>query len=123
MSSKQTKYPTAAERQKALNEISEADRQKIEAKTSESIKVDPEWMLLAEFGLMYGWQALLDAKQDRITGAEMMSLLMAGRKVQAGYQYDMTLASFIGSIAAKAKNPGSQFGKLTKQMLKKAQAD
>lgn len=123
MSSNQTKHPTAAERQKALNEISEADRQKIESKTSESLKVDPEWMLLAEFGLMYGWQALLDAKEDRITGAEMMLLITAGRKVQSGYQYDQTLASFIGAVAAGSKNPGSQFGKLTKQMLKKAQAD
>lgn len=123
MSSKQTKHPTPAERQKALDDISEADRQKIESKTSESIKVDPEWMLLAELGLMYGWQALIDAKEDRISGSEMMMLISAGRKIQSGYQYDQTLSAFIGNIAATSKNPGAQFGKLTKQMLKKAQAD
>lgn len=115
---------TPQQRQAALNNISPEDQAKIAGLQGDSgIAVDAEWMLLAEFGMMYGWEAYKEAKDDKISLPEMLTLITAGRKVIAGYNYNDATAAFIGSVAAGSKKPGETFKKLTKDMIKAAKVD
>lgn len=115
---------TPQQRQAALDNISPEDQEKIAGKQSQDgIVVSPEWMLLAEFGMLYGWDAYMAASRDKITGAEMMTLITAGRKIKASQNYDDAVAAFIGAISGSSKKPGDTFKKLTKDILKAAKVD
>jgi hypothetical protein len=115
-----------------LDELSPEDLEKIsQPSTSGASPVDQEWLLLAEFGLKFGWQAYLDAKNDavdengnlKVTGAEMLTLIEASRRLEARGLYDQTTASFIGSVSAQSKKPGQTFKSLTKDIIKQTKAD
>lgn len=112
---------TPQERQKALDEISAEDLAKIKAHQAKAdgIGVDDEWLLLAEFAMTYGWNAYLDVKSDKVSSAEMLTLIEAARKVKAAQQYHMAEAVFAGAGAAQAKQPSAVFTKLTANMIKK----
>lgn len=117
-----------------LDELSPEDLEKIEehqASTIGSHPVDQEWLLLAEFGIRFGWQAYLDAKNDArdengnliVTGAEMRTLIEASRRLEARELYDRATASFIGSASAGTKNPAKTFKTLTKDIINQMKAD
>lgn len=121
-------------RQQALDSVSAEDLAKIEAhkaSTKGSLPIDDEWLLLAEFAIAYGWQAYLDAKNDRldehgnliVSGAEMMTLIEASRRIRARNMYENAQTSFVSDLASQSKNPVQSFNKMSKSMSKGAQAD
>jgi hypothetical protein len=106
-----------------LDSASAEDLAKIEehqASTDGAYPVDNEWLLLAEFAKAYGWQAYLDARDDKIGMPEMLTLVEANRKLQSLELYRASLASLIGSGSAQAKKPSSAFKSMTKDMIKQA---
>lgn len=118
----------------SLENPSPEDLEKVErarASTEGHAKVDTEWLLLAEFGLKYGWQAYLDAKNDArdeegnliVTMAEMLTLLEASRRIDNFYHYRNAQASFIGAASSRAKKPSSTFKQVTSKIIKNAKAD
>lgn len=112
---------TPQERQQALNEISAEDLAKIkahQASTEGAYPVDNEWLLLAEFGKAYGWEAYKDARDDRIGAPEMLTLIEANRKLEAIHLYQSAYASFTGAASAKSKKPAVAFKSLTKDIIK-----
>lgn len=113
-------------RQKALDDISQEDLEKIEkytASTKGAAKIDEEWLLLTEFALKFGWQAYMEVKSDRISFKEMITLIEASRRLEQFDLYKLSSASFIGSVSANQKKPGSTFNNLTKGMQRKMKAD
>lgn len=103
------------------DDLLKAEEARIE---SQGVKVDREWMLMAEFGRTFGWEAYKDARDDNIGIDEMVMLLLADRKNQSFQQYNNSLASFIGAGAAKAgKKSSSVFKQMTAKFLKNAKAD
>jgi hypothetical protein len=111
------------ERQAELDNISAEDIKKIEQAQGKKVKVEIEDLLLAEFAMKFGWEAYKDARDDKITANEMMTLLTASRKLDNLRQYRDSQAAFIGSAAAKAKQPSSTFTKITSKLAKEAEAD
>lgn len=122
-----TNKQDAQARQDALDNLSPEELEKIKyhkASTEGRYKVDDHWLLIAEFAMAYGWQAYIDAvKKDKITLAEMLTLVEASRKIKSGYLYDMAHASFIGATSSRAKKPNSVFSKFTKNIIKKTKPD
>lgn len=68
-------------------------------------KISNEMFLLADFGLMYGWQAVVAVRNDEITWEEMFALLEAGHKVQSAHILDdgVMTTTAIGSAFGKNK--------------------
>jgi hypothetical protein len=112
---------TPQERQQALDNISAEELARIkahQASTQGAYPVDNEWLLLAEFGKAYGWDAYLHAREDKITGAEMLTLVEASRKLDYIKQFRMAEAVLAG--AATAFTGKSQtFKALTQEIIKK----
>ena len=107
-----------------LEELTPDELEKInQPSTRGASLVDQEWLLLAEFGLKFGWQAYLDAKEDLIGGAEMLTLIEASRRLEARELYDIATASFIGAISAQSKKPSQTFKSLTKDIINQTKAD
>ncbi len=116
----------AQSRQKALDNISPEDLAKIEAhksKDQSSYPVDEEWLLLAEFAMSFGWQAYLDAKDDKILTEEMLTLIEASRKIKKRQMFNNAQTSFIASVSARASKPVNTFKSLTKDLIKQMKAD
>lgn len=69
-------------------------------------KISNEMFMLADFGLMYGWQAILDVRENKITSEEMFALLEAGHKVQSTHELDdgIMTQTAISSALAKDKS-------------------
>lgn len=112
---------TPQERQKALDSITPEELEKIkshQASTEGAFPVDNEWLLLTEFAVTFGWQAYLDVKEDKVTMAEMLTLIEAGRKLKALDLYRASQAVLIGTGSAQAKKPGQTFKSLTKDIIK-----
>lgn len=117
---------SAEERQAFLDNISDEDLAKIQQVTGASenqVLVDDYWLALAEFGKHFGWQAYLDAKNDKIGADEMMTLIAAARKLDHLTLYNNARASFIGSGSAASKKPSDTFKRLTTAILKHIKAD
>lgn len=116
----------AQSRQAALDNIPAEDLAKIQAyqaKTSGAYKVDDEWLILAEFAKAYGWQAYLDVRADKISLAEMMTLIEAHRKLKYLDTFMDAKAAFIGAGSVRTKSPSKTFDSLTKDIIKRAEAD
>lgn len=114
---------TNEDRQAALDNISVEDLAKIEAKVGKSVKVDIEDLLLAEFGMKFGWEAYKDARDDKIKSNEMITLLTASRKIDALNLYNNAQAAFIGAGSAQSKKPSQTFDSMTKKIAKRTEAD
>lgn len=109
------------DRQKVLDSITPEELDKIkahQASTQGAFPVDTEWLLLAEFAKAYGWQAYLDVKDDKITGAEMLTLIEANRKLQAIQSLKMARDVYIGSSTARSTKSNSTFNSLTRDIVK-----
>lgn len=76
-------------------------------------KISNEMYLLAEFGLMYGWDAVQSVRRNEITFEEMFALLEAGRKVRKKTMKDEGRVSTASIVTAFSKNPSSTFEKGT----------
>jgi hypothetical protein len=124
----------AKARQEALDSISAEDLEKIkahQASTKGSFPVDQEWLLLAEFGMKFGWQAYLDAKNDSrdengnliVSGVEMLTLIEASRKIEWAKVYNDARSSLIGTGSAQSKKPAQTFKSLTADIIKQTKVD
>lgn len=97
-----------------LQELLQRDADKIsEIKRSrDRNKIEPEWLLLAEFGLYFGWQAVQDVREDKISFQEMNKLLAAARRIDSMNRYNKVMDQYVTIIAPHDK------GKALKQTLK-----
>lgn len=89
----------------------------------EKLKVDAEWLALAEFGNYYGWGGVQAILNNDIDGDTMVMLLQGARKIEARRFYDSAKASFIGGVSANSKKPTQTFTKATKGTEKAMRAD
>lgn len=113
-------------RQRQIDNVSAEDLLKVkkhQTSTNGSLPVDQEWLLLAEFAIKFGWQAYLDAKQDKISLSEMLTLIEAGRRLDDFKHYQNAEASFIASVSANAKRAGNTFRDLTNKILNRTKPD
>lgn len=100
--------------------------QKIKAHQSGSdsiYPVDASWLALAEFAQAFGWQAYIDARDNKISYTEMHTLLEAKCKLDALKQYQMAEAMLIGAGSVNTKRPHSTFKRLTKHIIKRIKID
>jgi hypothetical protein len=82
---------------------------------SSNSKISPEWMLIAEFGYYFGWQAVKELRAGTdLTMDEVNILIIGARKVWTRQALDMAQGSFIGSTAARSKTPTASFKKAIK---------
>lgn len=81
-------------------------------KSREKSRLEPEWVLLAELGLHFGWQAVMDVREDKISFAEMNKLLAAARRLDSMNRYNRVMDTYVANIALHDK------GKALKQTLK-----
>lgn len=113
-------------RQKALDEITPEELAKVkahQAKRQSSVIITEELLTLAEFALMYGWEAYVAARDDEIDYKELVGLLVAGRKIQGRQMYEASQTAFIGAVAAQSKKPLKSFTALTKNIVKETKVD
>jgi hypothetical protein len=89
---------------------------KLEKNNKERVKVEPEHLMIAEFGKHYGYGGIEAIFEGKITSEQMAWLLSAARKVDSARMYDAAQTSFIGAASAQAKNPGNAFEKMTSRL-------
>lgn len=106
-----------------LDDLTQEDLDKIDSYLNKGVVVDDYWMLLAEFGKAFGWEAYKDARDDLISIDEMMTLIEAHRRLESLDQYRISVATYIAVGSTKTKRPNQTFRKSTKQMLNSAKAD
>ena len=111
------------ERQAALDNISPEDLAKIQKVTAKKVRTEPEDLLLTEFALKFGWEAYKDVKSDKVSGNEMVNMIVASRKLEMKQLYMMAQASFIGAGSAQSKKPSQAFKMMTQKLLKEMEAD
>lgn len=97
-----------------FQELLERDKDLIEksAKSRKTKELEPEWVMLAEFGLFFGWQAVMDVRNDSISFGEMNKLLTAARRIKAIERYNTVFDTYSATNAIHDK------GKSFKQTLK-----
>lgn len=97
-----------------FQDLLERDAEKIKEmrKVRSDSKIEPEWVMLAEFGMYFGYQALQDVRHDVISFAEMNKLLTAARRLEALKRYNNVIDSWTVTIAPHDKS------KAVKQTLK-----
>lgn len=83
-------------------------------------KISSEMYMLAEFGLMYGWEAIRDVKSDFITGEEMFALLEAGHKVLANRTIEHGVSTSVAIGSQFSKTPQMAFDRGMKQFRERA---
>lgn len=83
-------------------------------------KISSEMYMLAEFGLMFGWQAVMDVKNDTITGEEMFALLEAGRKVLANRVVEHGVSTSVAIGSQFSKHPNQTFDKGMRGFIERA---
>lgn len=83
-------------------------------------KISSEMYMLAEFGLMFGWQAVMDVKNDTITGEEMFALLEAGRKVLASRVVEHGVSTSVAIGSQFSKHPNQEFDKGMRGFIERA---
>ena len=103
------------------------DRAKMKARYKERTavkniknKISPEMYMLAEFGLMYGWQAVVDVRNNIITGEEMFALLEAGQKVLANRHIEDGVSTSVAIGSQFSKHPNETFNKGMKEFRERA---
>lgn len=66
-------------------------------------KLEPEWVVLAEFGMYYGWQAIVAVRNDEITFQDMNKLLAGARQITATHRYNNIIDNYVAVIAPHDK--------------------
>ena len=88
------------------------------AKKRLQAQLDAEWVSIAEFGMMFGWSAVLAVLNDEVSADLMDTLLTAGRKVQKKNMIQNANAVLIGVSSANQKDPSQAFNYSIKEILK-----
>jgi hypothetical protein len=86
-------------------------------------KISNEMFLLADFGLMFGWQAVVAVRNNEITWEEMYALLEAGHKVQSTHELDdaVMTTTAIGTAFAKKGQAQKHFNQGMKKHLERVE--
>lgn len=106
--------------------ISAEDLRKIQEHkldTSGHMPVDNEWLIMACWLKIAGWEGYMALKNDEISLAEVLTILEAERRLDYGMHYRNAEASFIGAISAGQKKPAQLFKKLTKDIIKQTKVE
>ena len=75
-------------------------------------------LLLAEFGRYYGWQALKDAAEDRMTARTFIGLLEAGRKIERTRRLERLDDISVAVAAVMDKKAASKINSQEKKLRK-----
>ena len=86
----------------------------------EKSNLTPENLMVAEFGILYGYEGVRAVLNDEIGMSTMLWLLEAGRRVKSIDRYNDTQARFIASVSAQSKDPVKTIKSLTGNMKKEA---
>jgi len=103
------KLSTSPELQKKLEE---------RAKKRLQSQLEAEWVAIAEFGLYFGWEAIMAVLSDEISIELMETLLTSARKIDTKHDYKNAESAFLAFISANQKNPAESFKQNTKAYLK-----
>lgn len=87
------------------------------------IKIDQEQLYLAEFGRLYGYEAIKSALNNEIDSETMAYLVEAGRKLRYQEIYNMAQCVLIGCGSAMSKKPSAAFEKATNGLKRVMRAD
>lgn len=90
---------------------------------SKELKIDSEQLYLAEFGMLYGYQAIKDVLNNEIDSETMAYLVQAGRKLKYQEIYNMAQCVLIGCGSAMSKKPSAAFEKATNGLKRVMRAD
>lgn len=78
-------FPDRASLHNVFDDFSESEKNQAR-QFKDSLQTPKQYndkeLLLAEFGRYYGWQALKDAAEDRMTARTFLALLEAARKIE-----------------------------------------
>lgn len=83
-------------------------------------KISSEMYMLADFGMMYGWNAIMAVKNDEVTGEEMFALLEAGHKVLANKTIEHGVSTSVAIGSQFSKHPNQEFDKGMREFKERA---
>lgn len=101
----------------------EAKAKERAAKRDATPKLSEENLLIAEFGMFYGWEAMRAAQSDEISADDFSWLLDAARRIDTRNQYNLASAVFTAVASANGKKPSSDFKHNTAHYVKAMKAD
>ncbi len=110
--------PKSAKNSNLLDLMSEEDKAKVAR--NERLRdemITAEWMGLAELGFFYGWEAVRDVIEDKITLKQAHVLIQGARKLHSSHVYDSAVAVMAGSATKKGS-----FDKIMKYYIKDMKA-
>lgn len=94
-----------------------------EEKEASKINIDQEQLIIAEFGVFYGWGGVMAILNNDIDSETVSWLITAARKIRHSINYDNAQSAFIGAISAQTKKPSDTFNKATLELRKHMRAD
>lgn len=105
--------------------LSEAELKKLADFKSQSadIKVEPEWLEIAEFGGYFGYDGIQAILNNEIEIEVVRMLLAAQRKVWASQLVDRANVAFIASVSAQSKRPTNTFKKAMKNIIARTKVE
>lgn len=90
---------------------------------AEGVKVDSEWLFIAEFGYYYGWEGVQAILKNEISFAEANMLLQGAIKVWYGKLVQMGRVTYTANAASQSKNGHLKLEKGLKEFSTKMKAD
>ena len=115
--------PQAPKKYLEIKPEDQAKLEQIKKRQAQKVRIDEEHLAIAEFGMLYGWDAVLAVLKNEIDAETFLWLLEAGRRVKHKALYDSSRAVLVGTSSANAKRPGTAFKKATKDLIKAMKAD
>lgn len=73
-------------------------------KQKESTSVDQEWVILAELGLYFGWDAVVSARNNNLTMGDMNKLLIGARKLSVQKRYNEVIDMYTALAGSQSKD-------------------
>ena len=107
---------------RAIDGLSEETLAKIRRLKGEAAGVSdaftPSEMLLAEFGHFYGWDAVKDALEGRVTWRTFQALLEAGRAIKKRERAELVADIFDAVACSRVKNGDKKVNEKLRQIVK-----
>lgn len=88
-----------------------------------SIPIDEFQMMIAEYGMYFGYEGMKAVLDDKMSMEQMTWQLVAARKVRSGFMYDISRSVLSAVGAVQTKNPSSTFKSMNNDLLKNSKAD
>lgn len=83
-------------------------------------RVSHEMYITSEFGINFGWDAILAIRNNEITLPEVYALNEGARKVHYSRVIDQSHGNMVAGIASQSKEPGVSFNTNITSIKKKA---